>query len=63
MNEKERFKEIAETAAQCATDLQELEKLAKEGGVMLHISNLYYALGYIEGLCNNKDDKTGKEVS
>lgn len=51
MTAEERFKEIAETCSNIATRIQNERELNPEKFRGLDMGELFYAIGYIEGLC------------
>ena len=58
MREKERFAEIVKTVTDCATAIQKLEKeLYENEGIKLNLSELFYALGYIKGMCGREGEE------
>lgn len=51
MTVEERFKEIAETCSNIVTRIQNEREINPEKFRELDMGELFYAIGYIEGLC------------
>jgi hypothetical protein len=62
MSNKERYQEITDTCASIAEDLRQLQREAIDLEVKIDLSEVYYKLGYIEGMCEIEgQDKIGGE--